>query len=105
MLAVICACMRRMPVVIRCMHLWPETEAWCCPAPAQVFVESNDGVAGRELERELFILRKLIEKEKILRFAAAGAEPADFYICTFSNKTIVYKARARVPCAGLKEPI
>ena len=56
-------------------------------------MESNDGVSGQELERELFLLRKLIEKEKILRFAAAGAEPSDFYICTLSGKTIVYKAR------------
>lgn len=57
----------------------------------QVFVESNSGAQGNDLERELFLLRKCIEKEKILRFAAVGAEPADFYVCTFSNKTIVYK--------------
>ena len=58
-------------------------------------MESSTGVSGQELERELFLLRKLIEKEKILRFAAAGAQPSDFYICTLSGKTIVYTARAR----------
>ena len=61
-------------------------------AARQVFVESNSGAQGNDLERELFLLRKCIEKEKILRFVAVGAEPANFYICTFSNKTIVYKA-------------
>lgn len=59
-----------------------------------MFVEHLEGVQGPELEREMFILRKLIEKAKTHRIAAAGGDPADFYICTLSNRTIVYKARA-----------
>ena len=59
-------------------------------------MEHLEGVQGPELEREMFILRKLIEKAKTHRIAAAGGDPADFYICTLSNRTIVYKARAPV---------
>ena len=54
-------------------------------------MEHLEGVQGAELEREMFILRKLIEKEKMERIAALGGDPADFYICTMSNRTIVYK--------------
>lgn len=61
----------------------------------QVFVEHLEGVQGAELEREMFILRKLIEKEKTQRIAALGGDPADFYICTMSNRTIVYKVTHR----------
>lgn len=35
--------------------------------PLQVFIESSAGLAGEELERELFIVRKLMEKEKVRR--------------------------------------
>ena len=47
-----------------------------------------------DLERELFILRKLIEKEKNEKMSDCKD---DFYICTFSNNTIVYKVAAAVP--------
>ena len=56
-----------------------------------MFVESNSGEQGNELEREFFILRKLIEKERDARFANEKGDPAEFYICTLSNKLIVYK--------------
>lgn len=57
----------------------------------QVLIESNTGEEGSALEREFFILRKLIEKERTKRFVAEGADPADFYICTLSTRIIVYK--------------
>lgn len=56
-----------------------------------MFLESNTGEQGNELEREFFILRKLIEKERNARFASEKGDPAEFYICTLSNKLIVYK--------------
>ena len=59
----------------------------CC---VQVFIEHQGGATGADLERELFIVRKLIEREK----AALGAAADDFYICSLSNRTIVYKVRA-----------
>lgn len=54
----------------------------------QVFIESSAGLKGDELERELFIVRKRMEKEKA---AALGEDHWDFYACTLSNRTIVYK--------------
>ena len=69
----------------------------------QVFVEHLEGMQGAELEREMFILRKLIEKEKTERIAALGGDPADFYICTMSNRTIVYKVSHRLcKSAGMR---
>ena len=58
-----------------------------------MFIEHQGGAAGADLERELFIVRKLIEREK----AALGAAADDFYVCSLSNRTIVYKARRSVP--------
>jgi glutamate synthase (ferredoxin) len=65
----------------------------------QVLIEQQEGVTGDALEREMFILRKLIEREKAERMSAVvadedpkeGPDAADFYICTLSNKVIVYK--------------
>ena len=51
-------------------------------------------LCAADLERELFILRKLIEKEKNEKMSDCKD---DFYICTFSNNTIVYKVAAAVP--------
>ncbi|BDA41678.1 Ferredoxin-dependent glutamate synthase, chloroplastic [Coccomyxa sp. Obi] len=70
------------------------------PRIVQVFIESNSGLAGSDLEREFFILRKLIEKEKVQRFAAEGADSSDFYICTLSTKLIVYKGMLRSVVVG-----
>jgi len=74
----------------------------------QVLIEHQEGVKGDDLEREMFILRKLIEGEKADRIGATvadeevpklaeeGPDAADFYICTLSNKVIVYKVCPRV---------
>lgn len=35
------------------------------PRIRQVFIESAEGLTGDALERELFIVRKLMEKEKV----------------------------------------
>ena len=65
----------------------------------QVLIEHQEGITGDELEREMFILRKLIEQEKAARISNVtpeedpkpGPDAADFYVCTLSNKTMVYK--------------
>ena len=57
----------------------------------QVLVEGKPGQTGDELERELFILRKLVEKAKAAQLPAEVA--SDFYICTLSSRTIVYKVQ------------
>lgn len=59
------------------------------PRISQVFVEGKPGQTGDELEREMFILRKLVEKAKAAQLPA-DVSP-DFYICTLSSRTIVYK--------------
>lgn len=69
-------------------------------------IEHLDGITGDELEREMFILRKLMESEKADRMSAitaekdpkAQADAADFYICTLSNKVIVYKVGSGLMC-------
>lgn len=55
-----------------------------------MFISGKPGQTGDELERQLFIVRKLIERAKT---AAMGAAAEDFYVCTLSNRTIVYKVR------------
>ena len=40
-------------------------------------------VAGDELERRLFILRKIVESRKV---SLLGAQESDFYTCSLSNK-------------------
>ncbi|KAG2445645.1 hypothetical protein HXX76_000255 [Chlamydomonas incerta] len=64
----------------------------------QVVIEGKPGQVGDELERELFLVRKLVEKAKN---AALPAEFApDFYICTLSSRTIVYKGMLRSAVVG-----
>ena len=53
-----------------------------------MFIEAKEGTEGEELERELFIIRKLIEKKKL---AEMGDAAADFYVASLSDKTIIYK--------------
>ena len=85
-------------VDIDCQLLWQaflkerfsrSTQAEPCVLGTQVFIEHQGGSTGADLERELFIVRKLIEREK----AALGDAVDDFYICSLSNRTIVYKVQ------------
>lgn len=61
------------------------------PRIKQVFLEHTAGAKGEELEREMFILRKVIEKSKAAKLREGLDGLSDFYICTLSSKTIVYK--------------
>eukprot|EP00798_Chlamydomonas_sp_ICE-L_P001365 gene1365-32729_t len=60
--------------------------------------EGKEGQVGDELERELFILRKLVEKKKTEVLNADVA--SDFYVCTLSNRTMVYKGMLRSVVVG-----
>ncbi len=62
-----------------------------CPDIRQVFV-SIPGVSGAELERRLFVIRRLIEKELRRGFADSGC-----YIVSFSSRSIVYKGLLLAP--------
>ncbi len=57
----------------------------------QVAVEGKAGQVGAELEREMFILRKLVESKK--KEVLPADVQSDFYVCTLSNRTMVYKVR------------
>jgi len=55
------------------------------PEIAQVLFKKNQELETNDLERELFVVRKKIEKH------ARENQLKDFYICSFSSRSIVYK--------------
>lgn len=68
------------------------------PQIEQVLVQAAD-LAGEALEQRLYLMRKRIEN------AAIGASHSypnlqDFYICSFSSRTIVYKGMVRSEVLG-----
>lgn len=72
------------------------------PHIEQILVQSPDGVDGDELERQLYLLRKQIEKAIAQKLAAqpelVGLK--DLYICSLSHRTIVYKGMVRSEVLG-----
>lgn len=52
------------------------------PKIYQVFINAPNGWSVRDLQRRLFVTRRRIEKR---------INDQDFYICSFSNQTIIYK--------------
>ncbi|GIL47362.1 hypothetical protein Vafri_4198, partial [Volvox africanus] len=64
----------------------------------QVLIEGKVGQVGDELERELFVVRKLVENAKNAALPADVA--SDFYVCTLSSRTIVYKGMLRSAVVG-----
>ena len=65
-------------------------------------IVSADGVTGDELERSLYHLRKRIEKATADQFPAAGfeAQVSEFYFCSLSSRTIIYKGMVRSEVLG-----
>ena len=55
------------------------------PEIAQVLFKKNEELETNNLERELFVARKKIEK------LARESQLKEFYICSFSSRSIVYK--------------
>lgn len=66
------------------------------PQIEQVFVASKDK-SGDELERQLYITRRLIGKA-IRNLDSTWSD--EFYICSFSHRTIVYKGMVRSAVLG-----
>ena len=60
------------------------------PHIEQVVVTSNEGITGDELDRRLYIARSRVGKRL----------SDDFYICSFSCRTIVYKGMVRSVILG-----
>jgi len=50
-----------------------------------IFKSKNKKLNGKDLDRQLYVIRRTIEK-KVLNF-----QLKDFYICSFSSKSIIYK--------------
>ena len=50
-----------------------------------IFKSNNKNLIGEELERDLFVIRKKIEKQSNV------LQLKDFYICSFSSRSIIYK--------------
>lgn len=73
------------------------------PHIEQVIVDASAlGLQGDELERSLYQLRKHIEKGARDRFPAAGFADQidDFYFCSLSSRTLVYKGMVRSAVLG-----
>ncbi|MDX2240224.1 MAG: glutamate synthase large subunit [Leptolyngbyaceae cyanobacterium bins.302] len=71
------------------------------PQIEQIFVQSK--LSGEALERQLYLMRK-----RVFRVAAEKAQQLgdtaafdDFYLCSFSNRTIVYKGMVRSEVLGI----
>ncbi len=56
------------------------------PVIQQLFID-NKGLAGDELERQLYVLRRILENTA----HAMGIDFDEFYVCSLSARTIVYK--------------
>jgi len=69
------------------------------PRVAQVLLQGKAGRAGDDLERDLFLARKALERLKAARLSAAAA--ADFYACSLSSRTVVYKGMLQASALGL----
>ena len=63
-----------------------------CPQIEQFFFAAN-GISGEEFERALYVLRREIEN----RAEAVLGGRDDFYICSLSSNTIVYKGLLNAP--------
>ena len=50
-----------------------------------IFKSNNKNLKGEELERDLFSVRKKIEKQ------SSVLQLKDFYICSFSSRSVIYK--------------
>lgn len=80
---------RDVPVCAQCLG---DMAASSMPFISQIFV-SFDSLCGPALERKLYITRKCMEKKAQLN----NFTLEEFYICSFSSKTIVYKGMFVAP--------
>jgi glutamate synthase (ferredoxin) len=76
---------RTVPVDDRCLGA---TARAALPVVRQVFLERNPLIKDRmSFERKLYVIRKRAERE--IRYGLPGG--SDFYVCSLSFKTLVYK--------------
>jgi hypothetical protein len=58
------------------------------PRIRQVFIESGAGLAGDELERALFIVRKRMEQEKVRGCWVGGWVGCGCYVCALGTEHV-----------------
>ena len=74
---------RQVPVNTKVLGFKAESNR---PEIVQLIFKSNDiNLKDDDLERDLFVVRKKIEKQ------AFHLKLKDFYICSFSSRSIIYK--------------
>ena len=71
---------RHVPVDVSCLGMKANATR---PEIEQILIANSRGVAEEAFERELFVIRRRIEK--------AGAGIRDFYICSLSCRSVIYK--------------
>ncbi len=71
------------------------------PQIEQFFVRSQQ--QGEEIERQFYLIRRRALRLAEEQYKAVGKPKAseDFYICSFSNRTIIYKGMVRSEVLGL----
>ncbi|MEO1307212.1 MAG: glutamate synthase large subunit, partial [Pseudomonadota bacterium] len=73
---------RHVPVNVACLG---EKANATRPEIEQILISNTKGVDEETFERELYVIRRRIEK------AVAAAQVNDFYICSLSCRSIIYK--------------
>ncbi|MBD1862982.1 MULTISPECIES: glutamate synthase large subunit [Trichocoleus] len=83
------------------------------PQIEQVLIQA-ESLSGDELERKLYLVRKRIEQAVAIALQESSGPSEydslrDFYVCSFSNRTIIYKGMVRSAVLGdfytdLKQP-
>ncbi len=79
---------REVPVNSSCLGRKAEETQ---PHIVQALIAKTSEISAEEYERKLFLARKIAERK------AAEAELEDFYICSFSSRTIIYKGMLNSP--------
>jgi glutamate synthase (NADPH/NADH) large chain len=73
---------RHVPVDVSCLG---EKANATRPEIEQILISNSKGVTEVEFERELYVIRRRIEK------AVNAAQVKDFYVCSLSCRSIIYK--------------
>jgi glutamate synthase (NADPH) large chain len=73
---------RHVPVDVTCLG---DKANATRPEIEQILISNSKGVDEETFERELYVIRRRIEK------AAADAQVYDFYVCSLSCRSIIYK--------------
>ena len=73
---------RHVPVDVSCLGEKANTTR---PEIEQILVSNSQGVDEEKFERDLYIIRRRIEKE------VTAAQIKDFYVCSLSCRSIIYK--------------